>query len=286
MFAPRASVPSASCPRVNIEFEFKFDYTRDQVLTTRLVTMSASAETLSPPVSTASSRGLPAALEVLLIAALFLGLMAASVVFQIVLGAQIALISCVVLITVFQRLRGETWRDLGMRSPRTLTSFALGSVLCVAIFILANALNGALAAILPQILGDSGAERTLPSVTTWMDYLTFMAIIWTTDAFAEEMVFRGFFMTRIAEAFGRGVGAWTLALVLPAALFGAAHFPQGLAGVLITGSIGLLFGLGYLVGRRNLWPLIIAHGMINTVAVTILFLIAQGALPESALPGL
>ncbi len=248
--------------------------------------MSVSAQSLSSPEVAAPARGLPAALEVLVVAAVFVGTMFASLMFQLVLGAQIALISCVVLITVFQRLRGETWRDLGMKSPRTLVSFALGSLLCVAMFVCANLLNGALAAVLPHVLGESGAARTLPSIATWVEYLTFMAIIWTTAAFAEEMVFRGFFMTRIAEMFGNGGGAWTLALVLPAALFGAAHFPQGLAGVIITGAIGLLFGLGYLVGQRNLWPLIIAHGLINTVAVTILFLIAQGVLPQGALPGL
>jgi len=55
--------------------------------------MSVSAQSLSSPEVAAPARGLPAALEVLVVAAVFVGTMFASLMFQLVLGTQIALIS-------------------------------------------------------------------------------------------------------------------------------------------------------------------------------------------------
>jgi membrane protease YdiL (CAAX protease family) len=59
--------------------------------------------------------------------------------------------------------------------------------------------------------------------------------------------------------------AWAIALVVSAVIFGLGHAYQGPAGVIKTGAIGLAFGLAYLAVGRNLWPLIIAHGLIDTL---------------------
>ncbi len=32
-----------------------------------------------------------------------------------------------------------------------------------------------------------------------------------------------------------------------------------------TGAIGLVFGIAYLAVQRSLWPLILAHGLIDTI---------------------
>jgi len=50
-----------------------------------------------------------------------------------------------------------------------------------------------------------------------------------------------------------------------------AHFYQGPSGILLTGTTGLLIGAAFLLVRRNLWPLVIAHGLINTISFVDMF---------------
>lgn len=251
--------------------------------------MSVSSPSLDPntgetnPSPLTSRTGLPPALEVLLITALFGGLMIGASVYQVPFGAQIALISCVIAITVFQRLRGETWVDLGFKGPRNVSGFLLGTLAVFAIIASTFGANAVLQPTLAALLGNEGAQRVLPSVETWAEYIRIMVIVWTTAAFAEEMVFRGFFMTRIADVFGRSFASWTIALFAPAVMFGLAHLYQGLPGVITTGTVGLVFGIWYLISRRNLLPVIIAHGVVNSIGMTVLFAVSQGLLSADSL---
>jgi hypothetical protein len=64
------------------------------------------------------------------------------------------------------------------------------------------------------------------------------------------------------------------AVVLAAIFFGYRHYYyQGMHGAIVTGLIGLLFGLIYIwIGRRNILPLALAHGLANSIAQTSRFL--------------
>lgn len=79
--------------------------------------------------------------------------------------------------------------------------------------------------------------------------------------FAEEFIFRGFLMTRLASLFGGTSFAWVIAVISQAALFGLSHGYQGLYGIVLTGVLGIAFGLVYILGGRNLWIVIIGHGV-------------------------
>lgn len=50
------------------------------------------------------------------------------------------------------------------------------------------------------------------------------------------------------------------------------HASQGVSGVLLTGLVGAVFGYAYLRSNRNLWALILAHGLVDTWGVTTLYL--------------
>lgn len=243
--------------------------------------MTLSTHTLSSPQPQTRWRGLPAIIEVALVAMIFAGTLLAARVTELPLGGPLALIAATVTVTLLQRLRGEGWGELGMRMPKTLTSVALGGLAVVGICVTAFGVNGVLQPVLAATMGD-GAVRALPDVSTVARYVTLMIVIWTTAAFAEEMVFRGFFMTRVADIFGRNAFGWTVALIVPAIFFGLAHSYQGLAGVIVTGTVGLIFGIWYLITKRNLLPLILAHGLVNSIGITMLFLIAQGVIPADA----
>ena len=77
----------------------------------------------------------------------------------------------------------------------------------------------------------------------------------------EEFMFRGFLFQGLAMLFGGNRGAWIGACILQGALFGAAHAYQNPLGMLITGTLGVLLGIIVLASERNLWLVIIGHGL-------------------------
>ena len=81
--------------------------------------------------------------------------------------------------------------------------------------------------------------------------------------FYEEFTFRGFLMQGLAMLFGGSRGAWTGACIMQGALFGAAHAYQNPLGIAITGTLGILMGLLVPASGRNLWAVIIGHGLFD-----------------------
>ena len=79
--------------------------------------------------------------------------------------------------------------------------------------------------------------------------------------FVEEFIFRGFLLLRLTKLFGGSRVAIAVALLLQAALFGLSHSYQHLYGIVLTGFLGLFFGVVYLALNRNLWVLVIGHGL-------------------------
>ena len=194
----------------------------------------------------------------------------------------VALIASVLVITVLLRLRGTGWSSLGLRGPQSARDVLKGAGMVVLVFIGAALTNAIAMVVLGSMLGAE-AEREFMDVSTFPKYLMMMGIVWTTASFCEEMVFRGFLMHRAVEMFGSRRFAWILAALFQAVLFGLVHAYQGIGGILTTGLIGLTFGLLYLVARRNLWPTIIGHGLVNTFGITVLHLQATGAINTSGL---
>ena len=61
--------------------------------------------------------------------------------------------------------------------------------------------------------------------------LVMIALLWVLAAFGEELVYRGYLMNRVADL-GRGTRTvWIVSLFLISALFGFAHYEQGLTGI-------------------------------------------------------
>jgi membrane protease YdiL (CAAX protease family) len=81
------------------------------------------------------------------------------------------------------------------------------------------------------------------------------------DGWAEEIIVVGYLLTRLEQL---GVGS-RAALLWSSLLRGAYHLYQGFGAGLGNVAMGLVFGYAW---RRTgrLWPLVIAHGLIDTVA--------------------
>lgn len=105
------------------------------------------------------------------------------------------------------------------------------------------------ASVIPSSLGD-----------TWWRIPMLVAAAFA-DGWAEEIIVVGYLITRLRQL---DVPAWA-ALLCSSALRGVYHLYQGFGAGLGNLAMGLVFG--YVWQRTNrLWPLVIAHGLIDTVA--------------------
>ena len=167
-------------------------------------------------------------------------------------------------------LRELRWADLGLRRPPSVwrviavaTIAGLGILIGTRLIIVPVAVRATGMVVDLSTLGQPG---DLGALWKWL------ALAWSLAAFAEEMVFRGYLMHRITDLAGDSRLGWTIALLGSSVMFGLAHRYQGWAGVIVTGSIGTLLGLFYLRSQRNLWPVIVCHGLVDTAALLAIYL--------------
>ena len=98
-----------------------------------------------------------------------------------------------------------------------------------------------------------------------------LGLVWTFAAFGEEIGYRRYLLGRAADLGNRtGLAHW-LALLLVSILFGFGHYYQGPAGVFTTACDGFMIGAAYLLSGRNLWVAVLAHGLIDTTGIVLLF---------------
>ncbi|MDX1578560.1 MAG: type II CAAX endopeptidase family protein [Gemmatimonadota bacterium] len=187
--------------------------------------------------------------------------------------AAVALFGGLAAATLFLRLAGNSWRSLGLSLPSDLESAALGvltvTVLCFGLVyaLLVPALE---AAGLPPLDLSLLREAVRGNPLTYA--MTMIFVVWGSAAFAEELLFRGFVLHRLETVF-RGIpGELTLAVVVQGLVFGLLHAYQGPVGIIVTGLVGVVMAVAYLRFDRNLWIPVLAHGTINSIAVTGLYL--------------
>jgi uncharacterized protein len=105
-----------------------------------------------------------------------------------------------------------------------------------------------------------------------LNYLIMILVGWIVGGFIEEILFRGFLITRISGFFKHNTLGDIIGLLTTSAAFGYSHMYQGWSGVLSTGLISLIFGIIYLNSGKNLWYPILTHGFVNMAALTIIYL--------------
>jgi membrane protease YdiL (CAAX protease family) len=99
-----------------------------------------------------------------------------------------------------------------------------------------------------------------------------LLISWLHAALCEEIIFRGFLLQRIERALGAGGSGLGGGRIVQASVFGLAHYTQGLSGVAATTVGGLLWAAVFLLCRRNLWVVVIGHGVMDTILFVLVFL--------------
>ncbi len=166
-------------------------------------------------------------------------------------------------------LRGADMRDYGFKSAKPIWRTILIALAGVVVAITVSTLTDP---IIKQWFGETDTTAFTDVKGNVSVYLYLLPFIWLFAAFGEEVFYRGFLMGGVAAILGGGKIGWLIALLLQAVIFGLGHAYQGPAGMIGTGLYALVFGCLYLVAGRNLWAPALAHGLLDTLGFTLLFL--------------
>jgi hypothetical protein len=169
------------------------------------------------------------------------------------------------------RLRGVGWRGVGFILPKAWPrALAIGTLAGIAMELLSAFASQPL---LEHLLGKpADLSDFQPLVGNVKLLFVVLVANWVLAAFGEELVYRGYLMSRVAGLAGGEPMARALSLVAVSAFFGWGHVDQGLTGQIQAGLDGFFLGLLYLGARRNLVAPIVAHGVSNTMAFVLIYL--------------
>jgi len=152
--------------------------------------------------------------------------------------------------------RGERLADIGLKQPQSwIRTFVIGLGLAAIVFI------GMYVSEKAGFRRDLSKFKDVQGNPELAVLGVFYALIGA--GFYEEFTFRGFLMQGLAMFFGGSRSAWIVACLVQGALFGVAHAYQNPLGIAITGTLGVLMGLLVLASGRNLWLVIIGHGLFD-----------------------
>jgi hypothetical protein len=205
---------------------------------------------------------------VAVVALVMAGLLLGAATGYLALGPILGMVLPLVAATLFLRREGRGWRDLGF--PR---SMPLGLFLWLGVggAVLLIALSAFAVTPLLRWLGAPPVDASLLVEAIEGDlaaYLVFLIPVgWGSAAFGEELLVRGFLLDRFDKLFGLRI-----AVVAQALLFALGHAYQGITGMLNLFVVALVLGVITLRAGRNLWPAIAAHGLIDTLSLTLIYL--------------
>jgi membrane protease YdiL (CAAX protease family) len=175
-----------------------------------------------------------------------------------ILGGVIVEWFFVVALWFVLRARGSSFRDLGVWRLGTWPAWVM--------------------ALLFAALSIGSNLRFLPRMHIPISYaflppgfhLVAALLLGITAGFCEEVLFRAFLMTEFANA---GYGN-VMQVLMPGLAFGLAHaiyLNQGLLpwlGIMLpTAFLGMMWGIAYLLGRRSLLPVLVAHFLNDATAL-------------------
>lgn len=194
-------------------------------------------------------------------------------------AGPISLLSALAVATWRLKARGDSWASLGLIHSSSHWKLALWAIVALVLTTVAGGLAGSVATdFLPASqVSDQASNFTKNRFANVPGnlpiYFYWLLVSWIIGGFTEELLFRGFLVNRFEKLFSKVPVSVVLAVVIQALIFGQQHmYYQGVIGLVETGTIGLVAGAIYIFCGRRLWPLIISHGLINTLGMTMIYL--------------
>lgn len=174
------------------------------------------------------------------------------------------------------RRQGTSWSYIGLnfRFPGWRTAGVVAAQ-GVGVFLAAAIAFGIGAVLMANIVGiPEGAD--FESYDYLQGNLAMLVLsllgVYVVSSFGEEVLFRGYLMTRCAEFFSDNRTGWRIAVVASTVVFALIHYDWGISGIIQTGFMGFVLAYAFLRVKRNLWVNIIAHAILDTILMVQLYL--------------
>ncbi len=191
-----------------------------------------------------------------------------------VFGASWLLVVYALTVLAWLRLRGEPLGDYGLFMPASWPAvFGVAVLTMLAMYTYMAWLNPYLMAALKPWIG-TGVNLTRFDALKGNGrlYLEVLPMVWLSAGFTEEVLFRGFLFNRLLMILGRGPVPFVVAAMIQAALFSLGHIYQGWPGVVQVAMISFFLLAASRVLKGNLWPAIVMHGLVDSLALGALVL--------------
>lgn len=102
--------------------------------------------------------------------------------------------------------------------------------------------------------------------------VNFAAFVVYGAGFSEELYFRGYLFERFGRLWGTSVLATSATLTTTTMVFAVRHYvEQGFPGVLNALFTGFAFGILFVVNRRRLWTVVVAHAAFDLTAIAMIY---------------
>lgn len=178
------------------------------------------------------------------------------------------------LAVLFLRLRGERVRDVLFGHQRIGAEIARGLLYVPLIFAIVLALGALIQYALPWMHNVTRNPLQAMLSTPWR--VAIFAVVVVLAGGVREEVQRGFILHR----FERDLGGARIGLALFSVVFGLGHLTQGYDAGVITGVLGLLWGVMFL-RRRSIVAPIVSHALFNLIEIALFqYASRAGLLPQ------
>lgn len=175
----------------------------------------------------------------------------------------------VLIILIYTRTTSNFKDGLGFKKQKNIIK-----TIGVSLFFAISIISLSIYILLPSIefftnqeINLSAFKQIKGNINSLILFLTFG---WVIGGFFEEIIFRGFFITKIEKMFSRKISLF-VAIIFPSVFFGYLHSYQGITGQILTGFVGLFLALIFVFNKKNIWVNILTHGFINTFTMVVFY---------------
>jgi CAAX protease family protein len=181
---------------------------------------------------------------------------------------EVPILTALALLSIY--LRNRSWAAIGLKRPESWMRVLLIALAAAAVRIVGGELviSPLAQKFWPPAIAPAGSENLAGNLNLTLRYL---GLAWIWAALGEEISYRGYLLHRAAEIGGKSNAAYIIAMILVSILFGFGHYYKGPTGVVDSTFSGLILGTAFLLAKRNLWASILAHGIIDSTAIILVF---------------
>ncbi|MDQ7049601.1 MAG: CPBP family intramembrane metalloprotease [Enterobacterales bacterium] len=173
--------------------------------------------------------------------------------------------------SILMRFRKISWKEIGLFKPKNYKKPLLATVFIFAFTLISILIFQTLKdqiglQVVPDMSSEKAASKFGKLSGNWALFFTIIPFIWLQSAL-EEILDRGFLINWIEKTLCSTWFATIIAVLVQALIFGFRHSYDISERSITVALIGLAMGIGYVAFGRNLWPLIFAHCLLNTMAM-------------------